>query len=115
MGGERGRRLLRQRGEKLERWNQHLYDRGGMRRVHLRGRENILKRLVVHSGAANLGLLMRTLFGKGTPRGLQGRRRLLFSIFRVLVGWVAGVAILVRTLGGWMTRSASLQRISVEA
>ena len=41
--------------EKLERWNQHLYDRGGMRRVHLRGRENILKRLVVHSGAANLG------------------------------------------------------------
>jgi transposase len=61
--------LLRQRGEKLERWNQHLYDRGGMRRVHLRGRENILKRLVVHSGAANLGLLMRTLFGKGTPRG----------------------------------------------
>ena len=70
--GERGRRLLRQRGEKLERWNQHLYDRGGMRRVHLRGRENILKRLVVHSGAANLGLLMRTLFGKGTPRGLAG-------------------------------------------
>ena len=71
--GERGRRLLRQRGEKLERWNQHLYDRGGMRRLHLRGRENILKRLVVHSGAANLGLLMRKLFGKGTPRGVAGR------------------------------------------
>src|SRR6202051_1003930 len=77
--GDRGLRLLRQRGEKLERWNQHLYDRGGMRRVHLRGRENILKRLVVHSGAANLGLLMRKLFGKGTPRGLQGRLRKLFS------------------------------------
>ena len=43
-----------------------------MRRVHLRGRENILKRLVVHSGAANLGLLMRKLFGKGTPRGFAG-------------------------------------------
>ena len=70
--GERGRRLLRQRGEKLERWNQHLYDRGGMRRVHLRGRENILKRLVVHSGAANLALLMRKSFGKGTPRGPPG-------------------------------------------
>jgi len=77
--GERGRRLLRQRGEKLERWNQHLYDRGGMRRVHLRGRENILKRLVVHSGAANLGLLMRKLFGKGTPRALQGHLHTLFS------------------------------------
>jgi transposase len=78
--GERGRRLLRQRGEKLERWNQHLYDRGGMRRVHLRGRENILKRLVVHSGAANLGLLMRKLFGKGTPRSLQGRVRAIISL-----------------------------------
>jgi hypothetical protein len=71
--GKRGKRLLRQRGEKLERWNAHLYDRGGMRRVHLRGRTNILKRLVVHAGAANLGLLMRKLFGVGTPRALQSR------------------------------------------
>jgi transposase len=73
--GERGKRLLRQRGEKLERWNEHLYDRGGMRRVHLRGRMNILKRLAVHAGAANLGLLMRKIFGVGTPRSLQGRLR----------------------------------------
>jgi transposase len=73
--GERGKRLLRQRGEKLERWNEHLYDRGGMRRVHLRGRNNIHKRLVVHAGAANLGLLMRKIFGVGTPKGLQGRLR----------------------------------------
>jgi transposase len=78
--GERGKRLLRQRGEKLERWNEHLYDRGGMRRVHLRGRINILKRLVVHAGAANLGLLMRKLFGAGTPRALQGRLRAAFSL-----------------------------------
>lgn len=85
IGGARGLRLLRQRGEKLERWNQHLYDRGGMRRVHLRGRENILKRLVVHSGAANLGLLMRKLFGKGTPRGFAGT---FLSSFRLSkVGW----------------------------
>jgi hypothetical protein len=34
-----GLRLLRQRGEMLERWNQHLYDRGGIRRLHVRGRE----------------------------------------------------------------------------
>jgi len=65
------------RGEMLERWNHHLYDRGGMRRVHLRGRENILKRLVVHAGAANLGLLMRKMFGCGTPRALHGRLRAL--------------------------------------
>ena len=70
--GETGKYWLRQRGEKLERWNQHLYDRGGMRRVHLRGQENILKRLIVHAGAANLGLVMRQLSGIGTPKGLQG-------------------------------------------
>jgi transposase len=76
--GERGKRLLRQRGEKLERWNEHLYDRGGMRRVHLRGRLNILKRLAVHAGAANLGLLMRKIFGAGTPKSLQGGLRAAF-------------------------------------
>jgi transposase len=84
--GERGLRLLRQRGEKLERWNQHLYDRGEMRRLHLRGRENILKRLVVHSGAANLGLLMRKLFGKGTPRGLARIFSALVSVAEVNTG-----------------------------
>ena len=82
--GERGKRLLRQRGEKLERWNEHLYDRGGMRRVHLRGRSNILKRLVVHAGAANLGLLMRKMFGAGTPRALQGRLRTAPSLLTAL-------------------------------
>jgi transposase len=39
-----------------------------------RGHQNILKRLFVHAGAFNLGLLMRKAFGRGTPRGLQGRR-----------------------------------------
>ena len=88
IGGERGKKLLRQRGEKLERWHQHLYDRGGMRRVHLRGRENIRKRLVVHAGAANLGLLMRKLVGGGTPKALRGRLNAVVSaitaVLRVL-------------------------------
>jgi hypothetical protein len=44
-----------------------------MRRTHLRGHANILKRLLVHIGGFNLGLLMRVLFGIGTPRSLQGR------------------------------------------
>ena len=53
----------------------HLYDTGGMRRMHLRGHTNILKRVLIHAGGFNLGLLMRRLIGVGTPRGLQGRRR----------------------------------------
>jgi hypothetical protein len=99
----------------LERWNQHLYDRGGMRRVHLRGRENILKRLVVHAGAANLGLLMRTFFGKGTPRGLQGRLRKLFSATersgRVLTTLVS----LVRMFGVGLAPQPMTQAASIAA
>jgi transposase len=71
--GPRGQRLLRLRGERLERPFAHLYETGRMRRVHLRGHTNILKRLLIHAGAFNLGLLMRQLIGVGTPRGLQGR------------------------------------------
>jgi transposase len=73
VAGARGRRLMRRRGQFVERSFAHLYDTGGMRRTHLRGHANILKRLLVHAGAFNLGLLMRTAFGRGTPRGLQGR------------------------------------------
>lgn len=64
---------LRQRGERLKRPCAHLYETGRMRRVHLRSHDNILKRLLIHAGALNLGLLMRQLFGIGTPRSLQGR------------------------------------------
>ena len=71
--GRRGRRLMRQRGERIERSFAHLYDTGGMRRTHLRGHTNILKRLLIHAGGFNLGLVMRHLIGVGTPRGLQGR------------------------------------------
>jgi hypothetical protein len=86
-----------------------------MRRIHLRGRENILKRLVVHSGAANLGLLMRKLFGHGTPRGLQGRVRPIFSLSRAFIRLVAGSVILFRKFGGWMARTARVQCISAAA
>ncbi len=44
-----------------------------MRRTHLRGHGNILKRLLVYVAGCNLGLWMRTMTGVGTPRGLQGR------------------------------------------
>jgi transposase len=71
--GIRGKRLLRRRGELLERPSAHLYETGGLRRAHVRGHENVLKRLFVHAGAFNLGLWMRTIFGVGTPRSLQGR------------------------------------------
>lgn len=50
----------------------------------MRSRANILKRLVVHSGTANLGLLISKLLGKGTPRGLAGTYQLLFRLRALL-------------------------------
>jgi transposase len=82
--GERGRKLMRLRGELLERPNAHLYETGGMRRTHLRHHGNILKRLLVHAAACNLGLWMRTLTGTGTPRGLQGRPGAIVTYFFTL-------------------------------
>jgi transposase len=70
--GEHGKQLLRRRGELLERSFAHAYETGGMRRVYLRGRENVLKRVLIHLGGFNLSLVMRQGLGKGTPRGWQG-------------------------------------------
>jgi transposase len=68
---ERGKTLMRRRGLMLERPFAHCYETGGMRRVHLRGHDNILKRLLIHVGGYNLSLVLRAAIGKGTPRGLQ--------------------------------------------
>jgi transposase len=73
--------LLRRRGELVERSFAHCYETGGMRRTHLRGHENILKRQLVHVGAFNLSLILRQVLGAGTPRqwkDLAGTPFLLF-------------------------------------
>ena len=77
--GEYGKSLLRRRGELIERSFAHCYETGGMRRCHLRGRENILKRQLVHVGAFNLSLILRKLLGAGTPRELKNRAGRIFS------------------------------------
>jgi transposase len=82
--GKRGKRLLRLRGELLERPFTHYLDGGGMRRTHLRRHENILKRLLIHVAGFNLGLLMRKLVGCGTPRGHQGPSTAFFRALRFL-------------------------------
>jgi transposase len=73
--GRRSQRLHRRRAELVERSFEHVLDDGGMRRVYLRGRENIAKRYLIHTAAFNLGLIMRKLTGFGTPRGWADARR----------------------------------------
>jgi transposase len=82
---EYGKNLLRRRGELVERSFAHCYETGGLRRCHLRGRDNILKRQLVHVGAFNLSLILRQLLCAGTPRELRNRSgELVLSLLLLL-------------------------------
>jgi transposase len=76
-----GRDAMRKRGELVERSFAHVLDRGGMRRAWLRGRENIAKRYLIHVAGFNLGVLMRALTGRGTPKELvEAAKNALFIV-----------------------------------
>ena len=81
--------LMRRRGELIERSFAHLYDTGGMRRVHLRGKDNIAKRAVIHAAAFNLSLILRQILKVGTARQAAGLLVALSFVFQrlLLAGW----------------------------
>lgn len=66
--GNRGKRLLAMRGQRLERNFAHQFDTGGLDRLWVRGLDNVQKKLLIQAAACNLALLMRTQFGKGKPK-----------------------------------------------
>ncbi len=83
--GERGKRLLRQRGEKLERPFAHQFETGAKRRLRVRGLDEVKKKLLLQAAACNLALLLRTKHGAGTPRGLaEAVKRLCEEILALL-------------------------------
>ena len=67
----RNKKLQRRRSELTERTFAHVCETGGARRCWLHGKLTISKRYLLQVAARNLGLIMRKLFGMGTPRGLQ--------------------------------------------
>jgi hypothetical protein len=77
-----GREAMRRRGEMVERSFAHVLDRGGMRRTWLRGRENVHKRYLIHVAGFNLSILMRALFGQGTPRGAASVKKVLSFVIQ---------------------------------
>lgn len=83
--GSHGKALLKKRGELIERSFAHCYETGAMRRVYLRGRENVWKRQLIHVGAFNLSLILRQILGAGTPRELHNRLRRFFAIWRLAI------------------------------
>jgi transposase len=115
VSGRRGQRLMRRRGEYVERTFAHVYDTGGLRRTYLRGHQNILKRLFVHAGAFNLGLLMRQAIGRGTPRGLQGRRRPCFVRWLIVSTRLAELGTTLRRCVGvpWSPSGDSLSSFAL--
>jgi transposase len=88
--GQRGKKLQRQRSERVERSFAHVCETGGARRTWLIGIENVRKRYLISAAAHNLGLLMRKLFKMGTPRGLQQFKTDLEGVVSsVLLAWIA--------------------------
>jgi len=73
--------LMRRRGELVERSFAHVYDTGGMRRVHLRKRDNIAKRVLIHAAAFNLSLILRQVLGVGTARQAADLLAALYAAF----------------------------------
>ena len=106
--GERGKRLLRSRGEKLERTFAHCYETGGMRRLHLRGRENIAKRVLVHAAGFNMGLLMRVRYGLRKPRSLSAAAAAACALIFALVQWLGSILAAARAI----RPAASLHRLA---
>jgi hypothetical protein len=62
-----------------------------MRRTHLPPHANILKRLLIHAAAFNLGLIIRSITETGTPRQMRESARALVSPFslrcKISVPW----------------------------
>jgi len=95
----KGKGLQRKRGELLERTFAHIRETGAARRTRLRGRENVSKRYLLQASAANLGLVMRSLFGRGTPRGLAESLQVCTrAISRIMATPQAPMVALLRAL-----------------
>jgi transposase len=105
--GERGKRLLRRRGEFLERPFAHQYETGALRRVHVRGRGNVAKRVLQQAAAFNLALILRSITKAGTPKGLADlKTKLLFALWQVLAAFPPFSAPITRSVSAfWPTSS----------
>ena len=91
--GERGKSLLRRRGEFTERSFAHGYETGAMRHLYLTKRDNIAKRVLIHGVGFNLGVQMRVSYGLVKPRGLSDAA---FALILILWNWLRSLAASMR-------------------
>lgn len=90
--GARSKALQRRRSEYVERTFAHVCETGGARRSWLRGLVNVSKRYLMQVAAHNLGIVMRKLFGFGTPRSLPAGLVALWAWFEacLTIRWLRG-------------------------
>jgi transposase len=109
--GSYGKRLMKKRGELIERSFAHCYETGAMRRVYLRGSENILKRQLIHVGAFNLSLIFRQKLGAGTPRELANRQaQAIFFVLLFTISSAADAGASPALPGGFNSRVSVIDR-----
>lgn len=103
---DKGKKLLRSRGELIERSFAHVLETGGHRRTRLRGKDNVRKRYLIQVAALNLGLAMRQLLGQGTPKQHAEARKRFVAILLWLHGiWATLLSVLSTTRpGAWWPR-----------
>ena len=110
--GNEGKRLGRLRSELVERSFAFTKRSGNLGRMTIRGLENVKKRYLIHAAAYNLSLVMRSIFGSGTPKGMAdawGQRiiellGLLTAIIRPI--WLQkrlqrAASVLLDSFGAW--------------
>jgi transposase len=100
--GKRGKRMQRQRGEKIERNFAHQFDTGGMDRLYVRGIDNVHKKLLVQAAACNLALLMRSMYGAGKPRAAHDQS------VEAICGILALIRVLESVWEAWWANSDEL-------
>src|SRR5450432_4860365 len=71
--GDRGKRMQRQRGERIERNFAHQFDTGGLDGLWVRGLENVHMMFLIQAAACNLALLLRSRSGSATPRAAHDK------------------------------------------
>ena len=84
MRTDRGKKLQRVRASELNGLSLMCSRPGARRTLWLRGIDKVRKRYSIAAAAHNFGVLMRTLFGIGTPRGLQQFRDGAAAVFGLL-------------------------------
>jgi transposase len=110
----KGKQMQRRRSEVCERTFAHICDSGGMRRTWLTGLVDVTKRYLVATAAHNLGRMLRTLFGVGKPRALQGFGGLSadgFGPVSALSEWIVPLHVLL--IGRPLPASAAIPQLTL--